>query len=109
MAKAKSTKKRGHPNCYDCEYRGELPGDAHSKCRHPAVIESTDGGMGMLLGLFVRSDPNMPERTMGIGDKIIKTRFSSYGIARGWANWPWNFDPIWLERCTGLKKGGTRV
>ncbi len=23
------------PNCYDCKHRGSIPGDAHSKCKHP--------------------------------------------------------------------------
>ena len=23
------------PNCYDCNHRGGIPGDAHSCCKHP--------------------------------------------------------------------------
>ena len=24
------------------------------------------------------------------------------GIAMGWFNFPWNFDPIWLLECSGF-------
>ena len=26
-----------------------------------------------------------------------------YGIASGWFNHPFNFDPVWLNSCTGFK------
>lgn len=25
------------PNCYECKFRRELPGNAHSRCAHPAI------------------------------------------------------------------------
>ena len=25
------------------------------------------------------------------------------GIKRGWFNWPWNFDPVWLENCNAFE------
>jgi hypothetical protein len=25
-----------------------------------------------------------------------------HGIRNGWFNWPWNFDPVWLETCSGF-------
>jgi len=27
-----------------------------------------------------------------------------HGIKNGWFNWPFNFDPIWLEVCHGFKE-----
>lgn len=24
--------------CYECEYRGKVPGDCHSKCTHPEAM-----------------------------------------------------------------------
>ena len=24
---------------------------------------------------------------------------SSWGVQKGWCNWPLNFDPIWIESC----------
>lgn len=23
------------PDCYECKYRGTIPGDAHTRCKHP--------------------------------------------------------------------------
>ena len=25
------------------------------------------------------------------------------GVKGGWANWPTNFDPIWIESCNSFK------
>ena len=27
---------------------------------------------------------------------------AAHGIKNGWFNWPWNFDPTWLESCDGF-------
>lgn len=27
---------------------------------------------------------------------------SQHGIDNGWFNWPYNFDPLWLESCNGF-------
>ena len=27
-----------------------------------------------------------------------------HGIKNGWFNFPWNFDPIWLENCDGYEE-----
>jgi hypothetical protein len=29
-----------------------------------------------------------------------------HGFTNGWFNWPFNFDPIWLESCNGFKQKG---
>lgn len=26
-----------------------------------------------------------------------------HGIKNGWFNWPWNFDPTWVEYCDGFE------
>ena len=62
------------PNCYECEYRGIIPGDAHSCCRHP----------GKATELNIKGDP--------------------HGVRCGWFMWPMNFDPIWLLNCDGFKQ-----
>jgi hypothetical protein len=30
---------------------------------------------------------------------------NSHGVAKGWFNWPFNFDPTWLESCDGFEAG----
>ena len=27
---------------------------------------------------------------------------NKHGIKNGWFQWPFNFDPVWLERCDGF-------
>jgi len=32
-----------------------------------------------------------------------KVRGDAHGIRSGWFSWPYNFDPVWLENCTGFE------
>ena len=32
----------------------------------------------------------------------MKVKLEERGIINGWANWPWNFDPVWLRSCNGF-------
>jgi hypothetical protein len=30
-------------------------------------------------------------------------KLNPHGVKHGWANWPWNYDPIWIESdCLGF-------
>lgn len=31
-----------------------------------------------------------------------KVSANAHGIRSGWFRWPLNFDPVWLESCTGF-------
>jgi hypothetical protein len=33
-------------------------------------------------------------------------RGNPHGIRKGWFNWPWNFDPVWLDNCDGFTPRG---
>src|SRR5512137_554660 len=93
-------KKQERPDCYKCEYRGDLPGDAHSRCLHPETKEAIKSDMGIILAIFAavgRATPVMAKTKLNIVGH-------PHGIRRGWFNWPWNFDPVWLESCDGFKK-----
>ena len=37
-------------------------------------------------------------------NRKAKVTGDKYGIRSGWFFWPYNFDPIWLESCTGFEK-----
>ena len=54
--------------CYSCAYRGTLPGSAHSKCTFNWGKSDTDPPKG-----------------------------AEVGIRRGWWNFPFNYDPVWME------------
>ena len=73
--------------CYKCIYRGKVPGDAHSCCRYP----------GNKTGLFdFLEDDNI--------ENIVKLNISisRHGFNHGWAYWPVNFDPVWINNCDGF-------
>lgn len=83
--------------CVNCIHRGPVPGDAHSCCNHPKVqLEKTpESELLSILASVGRIGPNIDSKTahtMGI-------KLNPYGVRNGWANWPCNFDPIWVEQC----------
>lgn len=43
------------PDCYKCEYRRNIPGDAHSRCDHPRVVSLQVEGdrHGRINGWFI--------------------------------------------------------
>lgn len=82
------------PNCYECRHRRTLPGDAHSRCAHPALgplpTNEIAGMVAALQGTYAAAPV-----TLGVtGDPT--------GIRRGWFLWPANFDPTWLRTCNGF-------
>jgi hypothetical protein len=86
------------PNCYKCEYRGTIPGDAHSCCKHPGNKGLVDNPVAEMIGILAsvgRIAPIQVETKLNIKGNPI-------GIRRGWFNWPMNFDPIWLLECNGF-------
>jgi len=76
-------------DCYKCEYRGNVPGDAHSCCNYP----------GTNTGILSFFDNN----NFKISNKL-NIRANAHGVNCGWFMWPVNFDPIWLENCDGFKE-----
>lgn len=44
-----------------------------------------------------RSSPVISEAA-----KTLNIKANAHGIMSGWFNWPWNFDPVWLENCNGF-------
>jgi hypothetical protein len=91
------------PDCYKCEYRGDLPGDAHSCCKHPKNADLLNDPLAQLLGLFASVHRIEP---VGV-ETGLNVKGNPHGINRGRFNWPINFDPVWLEECDGftLKSG----
>ena len=82
------------PNCYDCKYRGEIPGDAHSCCKHPKVKQD-DNVFGALVDMLSGKN-NEAAKALGI-------KGHPQGIRGGWFMWPATFDPRWLQECSGFE------
>lgn len=76
--------------CYNCAYRGSIPGDAHSSCNNP-LIKGEDRIKISMLSLH---DPSY-------FNKILQMNFnfqvSHHAIMSGYFCFPSNFDPVWIE------------
>lgn len=84
------------PGCYGCKFRGNVPGDAHSQCLHPLVEAAKKEAFASIYSLFALAGGGVP---MPVNGMIVKG--NSHGIRNGWFTWPFNFDPVWLEECSG--------
>lgn len=86
------------PNCYECKHRRPLAGNAHSKCMHPVINFMWGSTAGVLISLIGGVPPIIPTVKLN-GDDVPVVQFNQHGIKNGWASWPFNFDPVWLEFC----------
>lgn len=77
--------------CYECKFRSEVMGSAHSSCR---VISQTKSDNYFELELLLATHQvNMTSD----GEDLVK--LNPHGVKNGWANWPLNFDPVWVDEC----------
>lgn len=79
-------------SCYKCKFRGNVIGSAHSCCN---VIKSTNDEKSGALELLLAS--GQLQLTNDVDDPIVK--LDPWGIKNGWAMWPLNFDPVWVNEC----------
>jgi hypothetical protein len=93
--------KKDKPNCYECQYRGAIPGDCHSCCKHPSFGKIAEDPMGQLLTILSSAKRIAPIQIEGTG---ITVKGNPHGIKKGWFNHPFNFDPVWLIECSGFKE-----
>lgn len=109
QSRGESTK-AARPNCYQCKYRGEIPGNAHSKCLHPKVAEITNDPLCQLVGLLgsrgiAALGVNLGrDEVLNPGKNPLGISGHQHGIKCGWFNWPINFDPTWLLTCDGFEE-----
>ena len=89
------------PNCYECKYLRDNPGDAHKRCHHPAFKQAHDNPLLELLSMFASVGRNNPIQLTHPDIKVIG---DPHGIKNGWFNHPLSFDPTWLIKCTGFTK-----
>jgi len=76
-------------NCYSCKHRGEIAGSAHSKCNLLTGGPAPDSALAVFAS------------AIALGNVTIKgVKINPHGFNNGWANWPLDFDPIWISECT---------
>jgi len=89
--------------CYSCKFRGEVPGSAHSKCEADDLIDKIEKRNPMIGLAAAMGGGKLPPA------KSDKVKFDPQGIRGGWAGWPFNFDPVWLEKCDYYEAKGEKV
>jgi len=94
----------GKPNCDECKWQGDVPGSVHSCCDHPEVQADHVVGDALagLMSMLAPVGRTPPMRAAGPAQKL-NIKGDAYGTRSGWFNWPWNFDPAWLENCDGFE------
>ena len=70
-------------NCYNCKHRGEVPGSAHSSCKAIATQNPIH------IAMYIRQNEGQTENL----------KLNPHGMRKGWAFWPVNFDPVWVDQC----------
>jgi len=94
------TLKNKRPDCYNCIYRGTVAGSCHSCCNHPTNTKTLNNPTAQLFGIMASVHRVAP---VNVIPKKIKVVGNPHGIRKGWFNYPFNFDPVWLESCSGFK------
>ena len=89
------------PNCYRCKYKGIVPGDAHICCNHP-VTKTDKNPLAEMMAIF--ASVGRVDAIVGNSSVDLNIKANEIGIRKGWFNWPYNFDPIWLENCDGFEE-----
>ena len=93
-------------NCYDCKYKGEVPGSAHICCKHPSLEQATNTPMMQIAGIFASVGRFPP---MVVNSPELNIKGNPHGISHGWFNFPFSYDPIWLENCDGFEAKTSKV
>lgn len=89
------------PNCFECEHRGKVPGSAHSKCLHPDIVKPENLEtieIQVALASVGRMEPIIGAEVKN----ALRVEGDEFGIRKGWFQWPYNFDPVWLANCNGF-------
>jgi hypothetical protein len=83
------------PDCFKCRYRGNVPGSSHLSCHHPVYDDPQIKFLSLL-----SAAGQMPGIKITVPGIIVKG--NPVGIERGWFTHPVDFDPTWLEECSGF-------
>lgn len=85
-------------DCLECKWREKLNHSSHSKCCHPEFTEMNESKIGEILTKLGKRAGSIHLRP-----KTIEVIGDPHGMDSGWFNHPFNYDPIWLLKCTGYK------
>lgn len=87
-------------NCFKCKHKGTVPGSCHSSCNHPDVADDKQDSFAGIMAVLASVGR---VSAVNIGTVKLGIKGNELGIRKGWFNWPFNFDPVWLENCEGFE------
>jgi hypothetical protein len=90
-------------NCYKCIHRSQAIVLAHSSCNHPATtadLENTYANIMAVLASRGHADPIVSTDVV----KQLNIKLNEEGIANGSANFPWDYNPVWVKNCNGFEE-----
>ncbi len=86
------------PKCRKCRHHSRLIGNNHIACKHPSLKALHDLPHAGIAGIIGGFEPIIP--TFQLNNEMLPiVQFQQYGVERGWASWPYNFDPVWIQFC----------
>lgn len=85
-------------NCHECIYVSQVAGSTHKSCSTLEKLSLDKNiileiSFLLLLGKIELTYVNDEEKRVPI------IEIDEYGKKQGWANWPLDFDPIWVKKC----------
>lgn len=87
-------------DCYKCQFRHGVPGSAHSSCHGLRELAKDPNDPNVITVETLLATGKMKMEVNG--QPVIK--IDPHGKAKGWAMWPFDFDPIWLSECQLFKE-----
>lgn len=81
-------------DCYSCKYRLSVMGSAHSRCG--AIKDKTKEISSLEIGLLLGAV------SLKIEEEYV-IELNPHGVKSGWASWPLDFDPVWVDKCLLFK------
>jgi len=94
------------PNCYECNHRGTLVNNCHTRCLHPEVVELTidTPDITVLPNFYIMQMNPVVFQIIMRGVEKLDIKGHPTGIKGGRFDWPVQFDPTWLLNCSGFEQ-----
>lgn len=83
-------------DCSNCKFVKNLPSTHHKAC---GVLNNFTLEIAVLAGKAEIQISNKDG-----SDPRPAVEVSNWGKAHGWADWPLQFDPIWIDKCAFFTK-----
>ena len=83
-------------DCHNCKFVGNVPGSTHKSC---TLVEDSAARL-----LLTSGSLEITVTDKKTGEKSPAIEVNDWGRSHGWADWPLQFDPIWIDKCVFFTK-----